>query len=97
MAKKYEKPTQLGRIQLWKLRKDIILNSLFTRDYTNRYGIDPSVVQGFFDGYVEYLYELAEEDGFFEEHRRNDCFSVFRVYDTISNLWSWAGCVWAGE
>jgi hypothetical protein len=97
MAKKYEKPTQLGRIQLWKLRKDIILNSLFTRDYTNRYGIDPSVVQGFFDGYVEYLYELAEEDGFLKEHRPQDCLAVFKAYDSAANLWSWAGCVAAGE
>ena len=97
MAKTYEKPTQLGRIQLWRLRQDIVLNSLFTTDYANRYGIEPSVAQGFFDGYVEYLYDLAEEDGFLKRRRPQSCFAVFKAYDSAANLWSWARCVEAGE
>lgn len=44
-----------------KLRKEIKLNSIYTRDYTNTLGIDPKWVAVFFDGYVDYLVELSEE------------------------------------
>lgn len=39
------------------------MNSLFTRDYENTFGFAPKSMQDFFDGYVEYLDELAKEDG----------------------------------
>lgn len=46
-----------------KLRKEIVLNSLYLKDYTNTLGIDPNWVEDFFDGYIDYLVELgAEED-----------------------------------
>lgn len=93
-----QKPAQLGNSQLWKLRQDVVLNSLFTRDYVNRYGISPEITQAFFDGYVEYLYEIAEEDGFFETHRNDDCLAVFEKYDSKANLAAYAEGVreWEG-
>ena len=45
--------------QVRKLRKQIVLNSLYVSDYENSYGIDPHVVQNYFDGFVEYLCEVA--------------------------------------
>lgn len=44
-----------------KLRKEIELNSLYIKDYTNTLGIDPNWVLNFFDGYIDYLVELSEE------------------------------------
>ena len=46
--------------QVRKLRKQIVLNSLFVDDYENSYGIDPRAVQDYFDGFVDYLCEIAK-------------------------------------
>lgn len=50
---------KLSLRQVRKLRKQIVLNSLYLRDYENSYGIDPHAVQNYFDGFVEYLCEVA--------------------------------------
>ena len=49
--------------QLWELRKEVTLNSLFIHDYENSFGISPRSACDFFDGYVEFLSELAQETG----------------------------------
>lgn len=49
--------------QLWKLRGEIVLNSIFVQDYENSFEFDPSGICDFFDGYLEYLYELANGEG----------------------------------
>ena len=90
MPRRYQRPSQLGDGQLWKLRQDVVLNSLFTKDYANRYGISPEIAQAFFDGYADYLYGLAEEDGFFGSHRKDDAFAVFEEYDSRANLSAYA-------
>ena len=64
------------------LRKEIMLGSLFTHDYENSFGIDPHVVQNFFDGYVDYLQEIADEKGI------DDAFDL----DDEDNLISWYYC-----
>ena len=75
---------------LLELRKDIVLNSIHISDYENRFGIDPEEVCNFFNGYVEYLEELAEEDNFDFE---GDNWEVFiYLYDTDDNLRAWYGC-----
>ena len=75
---------------LLELRSDIVLNSLFISDYENRFGIEPEEVCNFFNGYIEYLEELAEEDNFDFE---GDNWEVFIVtYDTDTNLRGWYGC-----
>ena len=43
----------LTKEQLWKLRKEIVLGSLYTHDYDNSFGIDPSAVCNFFDSFIE--------------------------------------------
>lgn len=55
--------TDLNKDDLWALRGQIVLNSLFVNDYKNTFGFKPQSVCAFFDGYVEYLWELATEDG----------------------------------
>lgn len=44
-----------------KLRGEISVGSLYTRDYENTFGLDRHLVSALADGYVEYLWELAQE------------------------------------
>lgn len=62
------------------LRKEITLNSVETRDYTNTLGVDPNWVANFFDGYLDYLVEIAEEGNVVD----------FLDLDTEENLKNWA-------
>lgn len=43
----------MSKEQLWKLREEIVLGSLFMGDFENSYDIDPKAVQDFFDAFVE--------------------------------------------
>ena len=53
----------LTQDELWALRKEIVLNSLFVHDYRNSFGISPKSACYLFDGYVSFLEELADETG----------------------------------
>lgn len=77
----------LTKEELWDLRKEIVLNSLFTSDYENTHHILPRDVQDFFDGYIEYLYELAEENG-----ENPDIQDLCKKYDNPDNLENWYNC-----
>lgn len=79
----------LSSAQLADLRKEIVLNSLYISDYDNSFGYDPIHINTFFDGYVSYLEELAEEDGYTEW---DNIFKMFDIYDTEENLWDWFNC-----
>ena len=70
------------------LRKQIYLNSLFFSDYENSYGIDSHQVCNFFDGFIDYISELMDEDGMSDE----DFFNNLDKYDTTDNLLDWYGC-----
>lgn len=87
MVKKYDL-YKLGPRQLWRLRQDIVLCSLFYSDYKNRYEIDTRAVCDFFDGYADYLQELMEE-----EHGENfDFYELLPEYDNKENLYAWQLC-----
>ena len=70
------------------LRKQIYLNRLFFSDYENSYGIDSHQVCNFFDGFIDYISELMDEDGMSDE----DFFNNLDKYDTTANLLEWYGC-----
>ena len=72
----------LTKDQLWQLRNEIILGSLFTAHYRNSFHFAPRPVQDFFDGYVDYLQELAEESGYIES-------SAWTALDTPEHLYDW--------
>jgi hypothetical protein len=54
----------LNKKELIKLRRQIVLNSIYTNDYHNDLDLYPPTVQSFFDGYIEFLDEddLKESD-----------------------------------
>ena len=68
--------------QLKQLRSEIVLGSVYTSEYKNSLKLDIREVQDFFDGYVEYLWEIAGENGS----------SDIDEYDTQENLESWYNC-----
>ena len=79
---------EMTRGDLAKLRGEIVLNSLYITDYENSFGFSANSVAEFFDGYVSFLNELAEEDDF----HTDDDFEFFDKYDNTENLYSWYCC-----
>lgn len=53
---------RLTQEQLWKLRRQIVLGSLYYSDYINTFGIDRHLVCDFFDSFLSYVAELMQED-----------------------------------
>lgn len=80
----------MNREMLWKLRKEIILNSLFISDYRNTFGIDPHTVCDFFDSYLSYLDE--EMCAAIPNYDDSRFFDLLPTYDTEENLWNWYCC-----
>lgn len=69
---------------LWKLRMEIRLGSLYYADYANSFGFTTHSVCDFFDSYLEYLEELAEEE-FGANYTYDDVLS----FDNEDNLYYW--------
>lgn len=46
-------PNNLTKEQLWKLRQEIVLGSIYVNDYENSFGIEPIDVCNFFDSFIE--------------------------------------------
>lgn len=79
--------------ELIELRKEIVLNSIFIYDFENHFGIDPYEVHDFFEGYADYLFERASEEGFDDIE---NAFNVIEAYDDDDNLIGWKTAVMAG-
>ena len=75
---------------LWKLRQEIPLGSLFIADYRNSFNIDPRKVCDFFDGFQEFVEEKMREDhpGFDDK----DFWELLPDYDTPEQLLDWYYC-----
>ena len=83
--KKFEDFTQ---DDLWALRQQIVLNSLFIADYRNDFEIDENSVCEFFDSFISYAQELEKEDGYENESIEE----FFERYDNPDDLWEWYCC-----
>lgn len=74
----------MNAAKLWKIRKEIKLNSLYISDYENSFGYDPFLVSQFFDGYLEHLENLMQENiPSFDDSR---FFDYLPEYDNRDNL-----------
>lgn len=82
----------LSKKQLAQLRQDIVLNSLYTSDYENRFEIDAKKVQDFMDGYFEELCEITHEELGDNEYKKlsDDSFydEIFKR-DNLDNLYNY--------
>lgn len=81
LIEKYSIP-YLSKVKLLKLREEIFLGSLYISDYENSLGIDSQYVCDFFTGYMDFLWELMDEDNIPDE----DKMDKLCLYDTIDNL-----------
>lgn len=77
---------ELTKEELWKLRNEIVLCSIFLADYKNSFGFKPIYLSQFFDGYEEYLCELIKEDGL------SYSYEELIKRDTPENLYDWRNC-----
>ena len=75
---------------LWKLRQEIKLGSLYVAHYHNSFGIDPDKLCGFFEGFLEFVEEKMREDhpGFDDA----DFWDLLLDYDTPEQLLDWYSC-----
>ncbi len=78
------------REDLAEFRKQIVLNSLFVSDYQNSLGISSDSACLFFDSFMSFIEDLAEEDGF--KLTDKNWKEFFEKYDTLDNLEDWHGC-----
>lgn len=74
--------------EVYQLRKDIVLCSLYYSDYRNKLGVNVKDCCDFFDGYAEFLKEEMEEDGISD----NEFFDHLGLYDNEENLSNWYYC-----
>lgn len=81
MKKNFE---ELTSAELWNLRMEIVLDSIYFADYVNSFGFNSHDVSYFFGGYIDYLCELRDESG-------DDTISYLE-FDTEENLYAWFNC-----
>ena len=75
----------LTRKQLKQLKSEIVLNSLFLKDYSNTLYISEKTVYNFFEAYIENLYDIAASDDF----NSKDIIDILEKYDNIDNLYNY--------
>ena len=83
--KKFE---DLNPDELWELRQEIVLNSIYVSDYENSFGFHSSDMCLFFDSYLCYLCEMMEEMGIASE----DHLKCLDEFDNPENLQDWYDC-----
>lgn len=81
---KFEK---FNKEQLWKLRQECNVGSIYILDYINLFGVDERDLQYFFDGYLENLEELMEQE--IPNFKDKDFWKVIKDYDNPHNLYNW--------
>lgn len=77
----------LTKGDLWELRREIVLNSLFVNDYENSFGFSSKSMCDFFESYMEHLWNLA-----YEEYANPTIDIVFEEFDNADNLYDWYMC-----
>ena len=71
--------------KLWKLRKEIVLGSLFYNDYKNSFDIPEKACFNFFDSFMEYCWDIESE----EENGLTEWEDVINKYDNKDELWNY--------
>ena len=85
--KKFE---DFSKEDLWKLRCEVSVNSLYYSDFHNSFGLDTYSVSDFFAGWLDFVEELMVEDG--HKDAGNKFFDYFGEYDNADTLEQWYYC-----
>ena len=72
-------PNNLTKEQLWKLREEIVLGSLYLDDYKNSFGIDPQAVCNFFDSFIEDAQQ--DDEGNYNNRETKDFDNAEELYN----------------
>lgn len=72
-------PNELTKEQLWKLRKEISLGSIYIDDYKNSFGIEPQSVCNFFDSFIEDAQQ--DDDGNFNNRNIKEFDNAEELYN----------------
>lgn len=72
---------------LWKLRCEVSVNSLYYSDFHNSFGLDTHSVSDFFEGWLDFVKEQMEEDG--HKDAGDKFFDYFDEYDNPDTIDSW--------
>lgn len=78
---------ELTKEELWELRQQISLNSLYISNYKNTFGFSCQSMCHFFDGYFDYIWEMAEE-----KYGNDVEMNYVLCFDNEDNLWNWFNC-----
>lgn len=73
--------------ELWDLRNQVVVNSVFLYDYDNNNHIDEKSLSDFFSGYYDYMWEIANEILSNPTHE-----DVVNDYDNKETLYDWFNC-----
>lgn len=76
----------LTKKQLKQLKNEIVLNSLFMKDYDNTLFIKRDRVCNFFNSFIEYIEEIYTERHGHSAYSYNE---LFKEYDNINNLYNY--------
>lgn len=80
----------LTKEELWKLRNEVSLGSIYISDYRNSFGFKANSMCDFFESFMSYIQGEMEEDG--KEDPGNRFFDYLDEYDTPDFLWRWYNC-----
>lgn len=82
----------MNKEDLWRLREEIVLNSLYLSDYENSFGISKEDCCNFFEGYFEELCYLLQDEIGEEEYNKlssDDFYKKVFDKDNIDNLYNY--------
>lgn len=80
----------LNKDQLWNLRRQIVLGSLYYSDYVNSYDIDCHPVCDFFDSFLSFVEEEMQNE--IPNYDDKNFFRLLPAYDNAEKLWEWYCC-----
>ena len=73
--------------ELWELRKQVRLCSIYTSDFENTFGIEKHSCQDFFDGYAEELEYIMQNT--IENFKDSKYFDYLKDFDNADNLYDY--------
>lgn len=81
----------LNKNQLKQLRREIVLNSIFTNDYKNSFDLDPEQVQTFFDSFIDDIENTTKENPKSKDYKlyKKDFHKWLAKHDNINELYNY--------
>lgn len=83
--------------ELWKLRSECVIGSIYTTDYDNSFHFDEDDMMQFFDGYLSFIRELIDEEecengSSIKKLSDAEIYSRIKKFDNIDTLERWYNC-----